>query len=421
MIDGPTLESLWTSVFAAAWLATLILQIWLRRRQIVALRRARHQLPDTLVGEIDPAAQAKAADYGTDRCRLAIVEATGDAGLLLALTLGGGLQWLSSLVPWWPPGGVLHGTALVGLVGATYLLYGLPFAWYSRFVVEERHGFNRSTPMLFVADQCKAALVAALLGLPLTAAALTLMQAAGDHWWLWVWLLWATFSLLLVWAFPVVIAPLFNRFRPLDDKALAERVNSLLTRCGFKSGGLFVMDGSRRSAHGNAYFTGIGDKRRIVFFDTLLERLTPVQVEAVLAHELGHFHHRHAAQRVALSLAGSGVALGIAGLLRDAGWFFTGLGVTTATDAALLILFILVTPVLLFPLQPLFNGISRRQEFAADRFAVRHTSAEALSSALIRLYRDNAATLAPDPLHSLFFDSHPPALIRLQRIRASTP
>jgi STE24 endopeptidase len=343
--------------------------------------------------------------------------------LLVGLTLLGGLQAIAATVTERIGSGLAAQVAIVAAVAAILGAADVPFEWYRQFRIEERFGFNRMTPALFVADLLKSALVAAALGLPLLALVLWLMDAAGSYWWLFAWLAWVGFNALVLLLYPTVIAPLFNRFEPLADGDLAARIGALLARTGFSSRGVFVMDGSRRSAHGNAYFTGLGRAKRIVFFDTLLQRLQPAEIEAVLAHELGHFRQRHIAKRLALSFLASLVFLAALGFLADTSWFYLGLGVTPALDAAnsgvALVLFMLVVPVFTFVLAPVASRISRKHEFEADAFAVAHTSGDDLASALVKLYEDNAATLTPDPLHSAFYDSHPPAAIRIARLRAA--
>jgi STE24 endopeptidase len=296
----------------------------------------------------------------------------------------------------------------------------LPFAIHRQFVVEARHGFNRMTPALYCADLAKQMLLGVLIGAPVIAAVLWLMEAMGAYWWLYVWAFWCLFNLAIAFIFPTWIAPLFNKFSPLADGEMKTRIESLLTRCGFRSSGLFVMDGSKRSSHGNAYFTGFGRSKRIVFFDTLLERLAPSEAEAVLAHELGHFACRHIVKRIVFMFAGSLVFLWLLGQLIDAPWFYAGLGVDAQNTALALILFVLVVPVFTFPLSPLSSALSRRHEFEADAYAAANASGDDLTRALVKLYEDNAATLTPDPLHSLFYDSHPPAAQRIARLQATS-
>ena len=296
-------------------------------------------------------------------------------------------------------------------------LVDLPFSLYKQFVIEARHGFNRMTVALFASDLLKQTLLGLVIGAPVLATVLWLMEAMGSLWWLYVWLFWSVFNLLMLFIFPTWIAPLFNKFTPLPDGEAKQRIEALLKRCGFRSNGLFVMDGSKRSAHGNAYFTGFGNNKRIVFFDTLLERLSPSETEAVLAHELGHFRKRHVLQRMLLMFASSLLFLALLGQLIDAPWFYAGLGVPAQSTALALTLFFLVVPVFLFPLTPLTSYWSRRHEFEADAYAAEHTAAGELVHALVKLYDDNAATLTPDPLHSLFYDSHPPAALRILRLQ----
>ena len=294
----------------------------------------------------------------------------------------------------------------------------LPFSLYRQFVIEAKHGFNRMTLGLFFADLAKQTLIGIVIGAPLILAVLWLMNGMGSLWWLYVWLFWSAFNLLVMFVYPTWIAPLFNKFSPLADGEMKTRIEALLTRCGFRSSGLFVMDGSKRSSHGNAYFTGFGNSKRIVFFDTLLERLTPNEVEAVLAHELGHFRRHHIVYRMALMFALSLGFLWLLGQLIDAPWFYAGLGVPAQNTALALILFFLVVPVFTFLLGPLGSYLSRRNEFEADAYAAEHASAGDLVRALVKLYEDNAATLTPDPLHSLFYDSHPPAAQRIAHLQA---
>jgi len=358
------------------------------------------------------------------KVRLGLAEILIDAAVLLALTLGGALGLIDQALRGWLGAGYLHGLALFASVSLLGFVIGLPASLYRTFVIEVRFGFNKLTWPLWFADLAKGAVLTVLIGGPLLLAVLWLMDIMGKHWWLYVWLVWLATNLLVLFLYPTVIAPLFNKFTPLQDAALKARIEALLTRCGFASSGLFVMDGSKRSAHGNAYFTGFGAARRIVFFDTLLDKLAPQEIEAVLAHELGHFRHRHVIKRIALSAVLSLVFLWLLGQLIDQPWFFAGLGVGAGGTASGmgtamgLLLFSLVLPVFLFPLAPLTSGLSRRHEYEADAYAAKQTAAADLSAALVKLYRDNAATLTPDPLHSLFHDSHPPASQRIARLTA---
>jgi STE24 endopeptidase len=332
------------------------------------------------------------------------------------LTLGGALALIDRSLDAWLGSGYLHGLALFACVALIGFVIGLPASLYRTFRIEVRFGFNKLTWPLWLADLAKGAALTVLIGAPLLLAVLWLMDVMGRNWWLYVWLVWLGFNLLILFLYPTVIAPLFNKFTPLDDASLKARIEALLARCGFASSGLFVMDGSKRSGHGNAYFTGFGRAKRIVFFDTLLEKLAPEEIEAVLAHELGHFHHRHVIKRIVLSGALSLAFLWLLGQLIDQPWFFAGLGVASGNTAMGLLLFSMVLPVFLFPLAPLTSALSRQHEYEADAYAARQTAAADLIAALVKLYRDNAATLTPDPLHSLFHDSHPPASQRIARL-----
>ena len=407
-----------TFLFLAAFALTLAGRLWLTLRQIRYVAAHRAAVPAGFTERISLAAHQKAADYTVDRNRMAILTTLVDAALLLAFTVGGGLAWLHEF---WAArvDGLIYGLALIFSVMAIGAAIDLPFALYRQFVIEARYGFNRMTLALFFADLLKHTLLGIVIGAPVLYAVLWLMDVMGKHWWLYVWLLWLGTNLLVLFLYPTVIAPLFNKFTPLADASLKQRIEALLQRCGFASSGLFVMDGSKRSSHGNAYFTGFGNNKRIVFFDTLLARLAPPEVEAVLAHELGHFRRRHVLKRIVLMFAASLGFLWLLGQLIDAPWFYAGLGVPAQSTALALILFFLVVPVFTFPFTPLLSQISRRHEFEADAYAAAQTEAAALSQALVKLYEDNAATLTPDPLHSLFYDSHPPAAVRIARLQAA--
>ncbi len=407
-----------TLVFLAALALTLAGRLWLTLRQIRHVAAHRGAVPADFAERIPLAAHQKAADYTVDRNRLAIVATLVDAALLLALTLGGGLAWLHDF---WGTrlAGLPYGLALIFSVMAISAVIDLPFALYRQFVVEARYGFNRMTFGLFCADLVKHTLLGVAIGAPVILAVLWLMGAMGEFWWFYVWLFWCAFNLLALFVYPTWIAPLFNKFSPLAEGEMKARIEALLARCGFRSSGLFVMDGSKRSSHGNAYFTGFGNNKRIVFFDTLLTRLAPGEIEAVLAHELGHFRHHHVVQRITLMFAGALGFLWLLGQLIDAPWFYAGLGVPAQGTALALILFFLVVPVFTFPLKPLGSYLSRRNEFEADTYATKNAAADDLVRALVKLYEDNAATLTPDPLHSLFYDSHPPAAVRIARLQAA--
>lgn len=341
--------------------------------------------------------------------------------LLAAFTIGGGLQWIDDS---WRNILVDHEIIRGALVICSAMLIStcidLPFEYYKTFVVDEKFGFNKMTPRMFFTDLIKHGLVGLALGLPILFAALWLMEGAGQYWWFYLWVIWSIFNILMLAVYPTFIAPLFNKFTPLADENLKSRIETLLAKCGFKSQGLFVMDGSTRSSHGNAYFTGFGSSKRVVFFDTLLSRLNTEEIEAVLAHELGHFKHHHVIKRIALMFFVSFLGLALLGWLMNQTWFYNGLGVTTPSNHMALILFLLISPVFLFLLRPLMASYSRKNEFEADDYAAKHASANHLIEALVKLYRDNASTLTPDPLHSAFYDSHPPASIRISKLAAYT-
>jgi STE24 endopeptidase len=407
-----------TVLFVAALIAETTVRLWLASRQIAAVRAHRDRVPELFAGRIELAEQQRAADYTVVRARVSRWATGFEALIKLALTLGGGLAAIQTLVgrAHWPE--PWQGTLLVLSVLFLLQLAGLPFAVWRTFRIEARFGFNRITPRLFALDLLKQWGLGFAIGAPLVLATLALMGRAGAWWWLWAWLVWLAVSLALAWAAPRFIAPLFNRFSPLGDAVLRERVEALLARCGFTAGGgVFVMDGSRRSAHGNAYFTGIGRNKRIVFFDTLLERIDLEEIEAVLAHELGHFRLYHVRQRLALSGLSMLAGLALLGWLARQPAFYAALGAAAPAPAMALLLFLVVVPVFTYFATPLEAWWSRRHEREADDFAVRHASAERLAAALVKLYRDNAATLTPDPVHSAFYDSHPPALERIARLQ----
>jgi STE24 endopeptidase len=404
-----------SSVFLAALALMVALRVWLAWRQIAHIRSHRAAVPAQFSGRIGLAAHQKAADYSVVRTRFGLFSLAVEVAVLLGFTLAGGLQ---ALHDFWAfrLSGLAYGVAMIFSVMAISGIVDLPLSLYTQFVIEEKFGFNRMTLKLFLFDLLKQLLLGLAIGTPVLLAVLWLMERMGSLWWLYVWLFWCTFNLLVLFIYPTWIAPLFNKFSPLDNAPLKERIEALLARCGFSASGLFVMDGSKRSNHGNAYFTGFGKTKRIVFFDTLLARLQAEEVEAVLAHELGHFKHRHVVKRIVLLFALSLSFLAVLGQLMDAAWFYQGLGVTTQNTALALILFFLTVPVFTFLLTPLMSLLSRRHEFEADRYAAEHASADDLVKALVKLYEDNAATLTPDPIHSLFYDSHPPAALRIARL-----
>jgi STE24 endopeptidase len=383
----------------------------------------RNAVPPQFAEKIPLAAHQKAADYTVARSRFGLLTMFVNTAVLLGFTLLGGLQWLSVAIVNITGPGMTYQIALLAAFAAVSGIIDLPFEYYRQFVLEARFGFNKMTPMLFISDMLKSLTLGALIGLPLVWVILTLMERAGDLWWLYAWFVWSGFQLLMLVLYPTVIAPMFNKFTPLADDSLRSRIENLMQRVGFASKGLFVMDGSKRSAHGNAYFSGFGAAKRIVFFDTLLARLAPHEIEAVLAHELGHFKLRHIVKRIAMMFALSLAFLALLGYLKQQLWFYAGLGVDPIPglpyDAMALILFMLVLPVFTFLFSPLTSISSRKHEFEADAFAAKHSNAQDLVSALVKLYEDNASTLTPDPLHSAFYDSHPPATVRINRLLAN--
>ena len=417
-----------TLAFAIALALSLVIRFWLASRQIRHVARHRSAVPAAFAGHITLAAHQKAADYTIAKTRFGLLELALGSAVLLGWTLLGGLDALNGALIDRMGGGMLQQLVLLAAFALISSLIDLPLTLYQTFVLEERFGFNKMTFKLWLADLFKSTLVGAAIGLPLAALVLWLMGASGHLWWLWAWCVWMGFNLLLMVVYPTLIAPLFNKFRPLDDATLKARVTALMQRCGFSAKGLFVMDGSKRSAHANAYFTGFGAAKRVVFYDTLLSKLSPAEVDAVLAHELGHFKHKHILKRIigmfALSLAG----FALLGWLSVQGWFYTGLGVIpnfhitgvagAPNDALALLLFLLVMPVFSFFITPVFAQMSRRDEFQADAYAVAQTSGADLRTALLKLFEDNASTLTPDPVFAKFYYSHPPASERLARMGA---
>jgi len=409
----------WLTVAYLAALGTgTLLRLWLGSRQIAAARDHRERVPEPFASTVSPAEHRKAADYTVARVRLGRIEALIDAGVALAFTVGGGIAAINALwrrTDWGEP---WIGTGVVLTVLAGSALAQLPCSVWRTFRIEAAFGFNRTTPRLYLVDRLKGLAVALVIGGPLLLGVLWLMARSGGWWWLYAWLGWLAVSLFLAWAWPAFIAPLFNRFTPLADEALKARVEALLARCGFASKGVFVVDSSRRTAHGNAYFTGVGRHKRIVFFDTLLERLGNAEIEAVLAHELGHFRLRHVRQHLIASATVALAGLALLAWLAEQRWFYTALGVPLPSVHAALLLYILVAPAFLFFVTPVAAFWSRRHELAADRFAAEHANAADLIAALVKLYRENATTLTPDRLASAFYDSHPPALARIAHLRA---
>ncbi|MEK6663266.1 MAG: M48 family metallopeptidase [Pseudomonadota bacterium] len=408
-----------TLIFLAALALATALQFWLARRHIAYILTHKTQVPAAFSDKIGLEAHQKAADYTVAKTRLSLIHIALDTVVLLAFTLGGGIEWLTQAWQGVFDSPLLEGTALLLSTLILMSAIEIPLSLYRAFGLEAQFGFNKLTPGLFVLDLVKQAALGLALGVPLVLGVLWLMGAMGESWWLYVWLAWVSFNLLIIAVYPTFIAPLFNKFTPLEDATLKSRIEALLQKCGFHASGLFVMDGSKRSAHGNAYFSGFGKTKRIVFFDTLLKNLSGDEIEAVLAHELGHFKRRHIMKRMAWLFGASLVGLWVLAYLMQASWFYTGLGVTTQTPATALLLFMLVSPVFTFLFHPLSARLSRKHEFEADQYAAQTSSATALIHALVKMYEDNASTLTPDPLHSAFYDSHPPAGIRIARLQAA--
>jgi STE24 endopeptidase len=410
-------------VFCALLVAGLITRTVLASRQIRHVARHRAAVPAAFAQTITPEAHRKAADYTITKARFGLLETALEAALLLGWTLLGGLDWLNQTLLAALGGGMVQQLTLLAAFAMIGGLVGLPLAWWSTFRIEERFGFNKMTLSLWLGDLVKGALVGALVGLPIAALVLWLMGAAGASWWVWAWGVWMIFNLLALVLYPTLIAPLFNKFEPLQDEALKARVNALMQRCGFAAKGLFVMDGSKRSAHANAYFTGFGAAKRVVFFDTLLQQLSPAEIDAVLAHELGHYKRRHILKRIVFMFALSLLGFALLGWVSGQIWFYTGLGVVPSLDAPnnalALLLFMMVVPLFTYFLSPLMARLSRSHEFEADAYAMAQTNGQDLASALLKLYKDNASTLTPDPLFARFYYSHPPASERIARLHAS--
>ncbi len=413
-----------TYLFITALLVSTLTKLWLARRHLSYIASHRAQVPAAFSSKINLADHQKAADYTSAKTRFSLWGLAYDTALLLIFTLGGVIQRVAAHCNEWFSSPLLQGVATMVFILMLYSALEAPFNWYRIFVIEAKYGFNKMTLKLYIQDALKGMLVGALLGLPLLAGVLWLMGRMGEYWWLYVWLVWVTFNLLILFIYPTFIAPMFNKFTPLQDDTVKARINALLARCGFTSSGLFVMDGSKRSAHGNAYFTGFGKSKRIVFFDTLLERLNISEIEAVLAHELGHFKHRHVLKRIISTFAMSLGFLWLLAVLMQHDWFYLGLGVDPTTDsgqastAVALLLFFMVLPVFSFLLSPVMSAYSRKHEFEADAYAAQQTAAGELVNALVKLYQDNAATLTPDPLYSKFYDSHPPAAVRIAHLQS---
>lgn len=418
------LVSVWALSFCGLLAASLLTQLWLASRQIRHVAQHRHAVPPAFAERVSLESHRKAADYTVAKLRLGLVELGWSAALLLGWTLLGGLDLLNQVLRSLLGDGLAQQLALLAAFFTLTAVLDLPLAWTRTFRVEQRHGFNRMTPGLWLADGLKSAAVGAAFGLPFAALLLWLMEATGPLWWFWCWALWLGLSLLMLVLYPTLIAPLFNRFVPLDDPALRQRIEALMTRCGFRSRGLYVMDGSKRSAHANAYFTGFGPAKRVVFFDTLLQKLSPDEIEAVLAHELGHFKRGHLPRRLLLSGLVSLLGFALLGYLSGQLGFYVGLGVqpnlVAPSNALALLLFVSVVPLASLFLTPLLSQLSRRQEFEADAYACSHADRKDLANALVKLYQDNASTLTPDPVYASFYYSHPPAAERLARLESGS-
>jgi STE24 endopeptidase len=411
-----------TLVFTVALLASLLLKFWLASRQVRHVAQHRNSVPAAFADKITLSAHQKAADYTITKSRFAVLELAWGAAVTLCWTLLGGLSLLNQVLLGQFGNGLVQQVALLAAFMVINGLIDLPFTLYQTFVIEQRFGFNKTSWKLWLQDLGKSSVLAVVIGLPLLTLVLWMMGATGAWWWLWTWGVWMAFNLLALLIYPTWIAPWFNKFKPLEDPELKDRVTQLMARCGFTSKGFYVMDGSKRSAHANAYFTGFGASKRVVFYDTLLQQLTPAEVDAVLAHELGHFKHRHILKRIASLFAVSLLGFALLGWLSQQAWFFTGLGVAPnmsgANDALALLLFMMVMPLMGTFLGPLFAHMSRKHEFEADAYAAVQTSGVALASALLKLYQDNASTLTPDPVYVKFYYSHPPASERLGRMQS---
>ena len=412
-----TADNLFTLIFLLTLAASLLMQWWLANRHIGHIKQNRAEVPAEFSEHITLADHQKAADYTTSKVALGRYEAAYGALILLWFTLGGLMNHINDFWLQLDWSTTVTGVAVMMSIMMAGSLLDLPFTLYRTFVTEQRFGFNRTTPAVFIVDMLKGALLGVLIGGPLIWVILWLMGNSGPLWWLYAWMVWFGFSLFMMWAYPAFIAPLFNKFEALEDGELKSRIEALLQQCGFISKGIYVMDGSRRSAHGNAYFSGIGNNKRIVFYDTLIEQLNGDEIEAVLAHELGHFRMHHIRKRL-LSMAIIGLgSLALLGWLIDQSWFYQGLGVETASTYMGLTLFMLLSPVFGFFTTPLMSWFSRKHEFEADTYAAQQRDARDLIKALVKMYQENASTLTPDPLYSSFYDSHPPAPVRVNHLQ----
>ncbi len=409
---------IFTLLFLAMLIISTLIRLYLSQRQINYVANHRAKVPDSFADKISLEDHQKAADYTSAKVKFGRLPLFYEVALLLIWTLGGGLQWLNQNILTLDLDPVLTGIAVILVFTLISALLDLPFSIYSTFVIEEKFGFNRTTIKTFITDMAKGSLLGLVIGVPLLYVILWLMEQSGDQWWIYTWLVISGFSLFMMWVYPTWIAPIFNKFEPLEEGDTLNRITSLLERCGFNSNGIFVIDGSKRSSHGNAYFSGFGRNKRIVFFDTLLKMLSDDELEAVLAHELGHFKKKHIIKGMAISFGTTLLALAILAWLMKAEWFYTSLGVEQASTYMALLLFTLIMPAFSFVFQPLFSIFSRKNEFEADAFAAEQTDAKHLIHALVGLYRENASTLTPDPVYSAFYDSHPPAPVRIAHLNA---
>jgi len=409
---------LFTIIFLSFVGASVIVRLWLSQRQIRHIQHHYAQVPKAFADKVSLEDHHRAADYSCTKLRLGRLMLAWETLWLLIWTIGGGINLIDQLWYGYGYSALITGIGVIFSLSLISSLLNMPFSLYQTFVIEERFGFNKTTVKTWLLDLLKTTALIVVIGVPLLATILWLMNQAGTNWWLYAWLVWMSFILIMIWAYPAFIAPIFNKFSQLEDSSLQARIEQLLQRCGFQSQGVFVVDGSRRSSHGNAYFTGFGKNKRIVFYDTLLESLSANEVEAVLAHELGHFKRNHIKKSLLLSsvIALLGFAL-LAWLMRS-DWFYSSLGVEIASTHAALLLFMMVTPVFTYFVSPLFSALSRKHEFEADEFAHSNSDYKALISALVNLYRDNASTLTPDPVHSMFYDSHPPSSIRINHLES---
>ena len=395
---------------------TALTQIWLARRHIAHVTNHRGNVPSPFKDIIKIKDHQKAADYTVAKSKLNVFGLIIEAIFLYFITIGGGIEWLNQYLTHYSFSPIIAGSFLIISVMVLSSIVEMPLGLYKTFVIDEKFGFNRMTLLIFISDLIKQSILALIIGLPVLYFSLWIIGNLGELWWLWLWVFISAFNFIMLAVYPIFIAPLFNKFEPMKNATLVKQIERLLKKCGFESNGLFVMNGSLRSNHGNAYFTGFGKSKRIVFFDTLLEKLTGKEIEAVLAHELGHFHHNHVKKRIILMFIVSFVGLYVLGLLKESPWFYEGLGVSGMTDANALLLFLLVSPLFVFFIRPVMAYYSRLNEFEADQYACKFSKAADLKQSLVKLYRDNASTLTPDPLHSSFYDSHPPALLRIQAI-----